>query len=68
MGKVLYEMGKQMPERLARLGVFLAAVGAVVLFYGVSAVLALMIVTQFLLAHDLNRLAGFGKLKLLKKL
>ena len=67
MSKVLDKMGKQMPERLPGLGVLLAAVGTVALFYGMAAVLALMIVTQFLLAHDLNRLAGFGKLKLLKK-
>ena len=67
MDKVFNEMGKQVPERLPRLGVFLAAVRAVILFYGVAAVLAFMIVTQFLLAHDFNGLARFGKLKLLKK-
>ena len=57
MGKVLDKVGKQVPERLPGLGVLLAAVGAVILFYGMAAVLAFMIITQFLLAHDFNRLA-----------
>ena len=59
MGKVLNKVCKQVPERLAGFGVLLSAVGAVSLFYGMAAILAFMIVTQFLLAHDFNRF-GLG--------
>lgn len=53
VGKVFRKVANKVHKRLPCLGIFLAAVGAVNLFYGMAAVLALFIVAKFVVSHIL---------------